>query len=98
MLWYQFGPFEAYYETGRHQELIVLADSTIKSAGGNVEEIYYWKGWGLISQGDIEGARQVWQQAVELNPNYKAAAAALETIDVSDPEGGQAAPAANAGG
>jgi hypothetical protein len=81
MLWYQFGPFRAYYETGRYQELIALADATIKSAGGNIEELYYWKGMGLIAQGDIEQGRQAWQRALELNPNYMEAAAALEALD-----------------
>ncbi len=32
MLWYQFGPFRAYYEVGRLQEVIYLADATTKTA------------------------------------------------------------------
>jgi hypothetical protein len=92
MLWYQFGPFRAYYETGRYQELIALADATIKSAGGNIEELYYWKGMGLIAQGDIEQGRQAWQQAVELNPNYVEAAAALEALDGPGSQGRQTEP------
>jgi tetratricopeptide (TPR) repeat protein len=79
MLWYQFGPFRAYYEAGRYEELIALADATIATAG-NVEETYYWKGLGLAAQGDTAGARQAWQRAVELNPNYAEAAAALATL------------------
>lgn len=79
MLWYQFGPFRAYYETGRYQELIVLADATIRTAG-DIEEVYYWKGLGLTAQGNIAGARQAWQRALELNPNYAEAAAALTAI------------------
>ena len=31
MLWYQFGPFEAYYETGRYDEVIALADATLQT-------------------------------------------------------------------
>jgi hypothetical protein len=79
MLWYQFGPFRAYYEAGRYDELIALADATIATAG-NVEETYYWKGLGLAAQGDTAGARLAWQRAVELNPSYAEAAAALATI------------------
>lgn len=76
MLWYQFGPFQAYYETARYQEVVALANVTIKTTD-SVEEIYYWKGMGLKAQGDIAGARQAWQRALELNPNYAEVAAAL---------------------
>jgi tetratricopeptide (TPR) repeat protein len=79
MLWYQVGPFRAYYETGRYTELLALADATI-ATGGNIEETYYWRGLGLAAQGDVSGARQAWQRAVELNPNYAEAAAALAAI------------------
>jgi tetratricopeptide (TPR) repeat protein len=98
MLWYQFGPFRAYYETGRYQELIALADATIKAAGGNIEELYYWKGLGLIAQGDIEQGRQAWQRAIELNPNYTEAAAALEDLDGPGSQGRRTEPKHGAGG
>jgi tetratricopeptide (TPR) repeat protein len=76
MLWYQFGPFRAYYETGRYEELTSLAKATLATAG-NIEEIYYWRGMGLAGQGDTAGARRAWQRALELNPHYTAATAAL---------------------
>jgi tetratricopeptide (TPR) repeat protein len=98
MLWYQFGPFRAYYETGRYQEVIVLADATIRSAGGNIEELYYWKGAGLAAQGDTEAARQAWQQALEANPTYREAAAALAGLDSPDSDGEQSPAAAGRGG
>jgi len=86
MLWYQFGPFRAYYETGRYQELTVLAEATI-ATDGEIEETYYWKGLGLAAQGDLAGARQAWQHALGLNPNYAAAVAALAAGDAALPEG-----------
>ena len=76
MLWYQFGPFKAYYETGHYEELDSLTKATLATAG-NIEELYYWKGMGLAGQGDAAGARRAWQRALELNPNYAPAAAAL---------------------
>lgn len=86
MLWYQFGPFRAYYETGRYQELTTLAEATI-ATDGEIEETYYWKGKGLAAQGDLTGARQAWQHAVGLNPNYTAAASALAAGDAPLSEG-----------
>jgi tetratricopeptide (TPR) repeat protein len=79
MLWYQFGPFRAYYEAGRIDELIALADATIATVG-NVEETFYWKGKGLQAKGDIESARQQYRRAAELNSNYSDAAAALAEL------------------
>lgn len=79
MLWYQFGPFRAYYEAGRIDELIALADATIATVG-NIEETYYWKGKGLQARGDVEGARQNYRRAVELNSNYPEAASALAEL------------------
>jgi len=76
MLWYQFGPFRAYYETGLYDELIALAEATIRTRG-YVEEIYYWKGLGLAAKGNIQAARAAWQQALDLNPRYADAALAL---------------------
>jgi tetratricopeptide (TPR) repeat protein len=79
MLWYQFGPFLAYYESGRYDELIALADATIATAG-NIEETFYWKGKGLQAKGDLAGARQNFQRAVDLNGNYPAAQQALAEL------------------
>jgi tetratricopeptide (TPR) repeat protein len=80
MLWYQFGPFQAYYETGRYQEVVALSDATIKTTS-SVEEIYYWKGMALKAQGDVAGARQAWQRALELNPHYAEATAVLAGLE-----------------
>ena len=69
MLWYQFGPFRAYYETGRHDEVIALANATIATAK-QAEEAYYWRGLAEKAKGDANAARASWQKALELNPHY----------------------------
>ncbi len=79
MLWYQFGPFQAYYHQGRHQEVITLADATIKTAV-NDEELFYWKGLAQQALGDVEGARASLQQAVKLRPSYQDAVDALDKV------------------
>ena len=76
MLWYQFGPFKAYYETGRYAEIIVLADATIRTAQ-HVEELFFWRGLAQQAQGDLAAARESWQRALALNPHYVAARDAL---------------------
>ena len=76
MLWYQFGPFAAYFEVGRYQEVLALTEATLKTTT-DVEELYYWRGRALAALGDGEGARQAFARAVALNPGYAAAAAEL---------------------
>jgi len=80
MLWYQFGPFRAYYETGRQDEVIALANATIATAK-QVEEAFYWRGLAEKAKGDTTAARASWQRALELNPRYADAAAALTSLD-----------------
>ena len=83
MLWYQFGPFQAYYEMGRHQEVIGLADATIRTAK-NDEELFYWKGLSQLALGDIPGARASLSQAVKLRPTYELAVAALDGLPAAE--------------
>jgi len=79
MLWYQFGPYDAYYKTGRYEDVILLADVTLKDRP-YFEESYYYKGLALAAMGDEDGARQNLERAVVFNPNFNPAVEALETL------------------
>lgn len=79
MLWYQFGPFEAYYHAGRYEELISLARATL-DVTEHVEEVHYWLGMGLLKTGDVEGARKAFRRALKQKPDYVEAAEALAAI------------------
>lgn len=71
MLWYQFGIYEAYYQLGRYQDIVTLADTTLETQGGqNVEETYYYKALAQGALGDRVSARQNLERAVQLNPNF----------------------------
>jgi tetratricopeptide (TPR) repeat protein len=78
MLWYQHGPFEAYYATGRYDEMIALANATLKNA--QIEELYYWRGLAQQAKGDTTAAQASFRRALELNANYTAAAVALQSL------------------
>jgi tetratricopeptide (TPR) repeat protein len=81
MLWYQFGPYEAYYEVGRYEDVVVLADATLETQGGqNVEETYYFKGLAQAALGDVDGARVSLERSIALNPNFSRAAEALVSV------------------
>jgi tetratricopeptide (TPR) repeat protein len=79
MLWYQFGPFEAYHAVGRYDEVISLADATLRRVE-DVEELYYWKGRAFLAQGHVDLARRSFARAVELNVHYAEAARALADL------------------
>ena len=75
-MWYQFGAFEAYYESGRYEEVVALADATIKVTA-DVEEFHYWRGRALAALGDVEGARQSLERALTQRSDFPEAADAL---------------------
>jgi tetratricopeptide (TPR) repeat protein len=79
MLWYQFGPYEAYYQTARFEEVILLADTTLEDRP-YFEESYYYKGLAQAALGDSAGARENLQRAIDFNPNYAPAQVALAQL------------------
>ena len=68
MLWYQFGPYEAYYQVGRYEDVILLADTTLKDRP-YFEESFYYKGLALAAQGDEAAAQELFEKAATFNPN-----------------------------
>lgn len=81
MLWYQFGPYDAYLATGRYADALALAEATLGSQGGrNVEETYYYQGRALLATGDAAGARAAFRRVVALNPASAVGQAASEEL------------------
>jgi tetratricopeptide (TPR) repeat protein len=81
MLWYQFEPFRAYYETERISDLTALINSNLQTLGnGFVEETHYWQGKAYEAQGDTLQAQNAYRQAIQQNARYQAAIDALEQV------------------
>ena len=80
MLWYQFGPYESYYAIGRHDDVITLATTTLRTTS-NLEESYFWRGLAFLAQGDVGRARTELQAALRYNPNFRPAKEALESVE-----------------
>jgi tetratricopeptide (TPR) repeat protein len=81
MLWYQFGPYEAYLANGRTEDVFTLTEAMFSSQGGqNVEETYYYQGQARLALDDTAGATANFQTALQLNPNYIAAQTALDKM------------------
>jgi tetratricopeptide (TPR) repeat protein len=79
MLWYQFGPFEAYLAEGRLSDVMALANANLQQAN-DLEESHYYRGRALQAQGQLAAARAEFQTAVKLSPRYAAAVAALAAL------------------
>ncbi len=76
MTWYQFGWFEAYLHAGRYDDVLALADATIKVTP-NIEEMFYYKGLALKALGNFDEARSQFELALKYNPNFELARQAL---------------------
>lgn len=79
MTWYQFGWFEAYLAAGRYDDVVSLADATLKPDPYS-EEMYYYKGRVYAARGDVEAARAQYQLALQHNSNFSAAQQAMDAL------------------
>ena len=76
MTWYQFGWFEAYLAVNRLDDVMALADVTLKN-DPYAEEMYYYKGRVFQKCGDDNAAREQFNLALKHNPNFARARQAL---------------------
>ena len=84
MLWYQTGPYFAYYYSGRYQDVINLANATFDTVGDDVlEETWYWRGMAKLALGDTEGAIADLRESVRLHPDFAPGLNQLEQLGVS---------------
>jgi len=81
LMWYQDGPYAAYYHSGRYQDVINLAFATLINVDKPVlEETYYWRGMARAALGDRNGALEDLQLAYSLNPNSTPAGEAIQRL------------------
>jgi hypothetical protein len=86
LLWYQFGPYAAYYHTGRYEDVINLAYATLVNVDKPVlEETYYWRGMARAASGDREGAIEDLRRAADLNARSTDAAEQLRLLGLEYP-------------
>lgn len=81
MMWYQFGPLEAYNAVGRYDDTMALTSANLNDGGGQwVEETFYYRGVARELAGDTARALENYQQAVFLNNNYAEAREARDRL------------------
>lgn len=71
MMWYQTGPYFAYYYSGRYQDVINLATQTIDSASEPyLEESFYWRAQAYVAIGYTQNAIEDLKKSLEYHPNF----------------------------
>ncbi len=86
IVWYQTGPFFAYYYTGRYQDVIDLANTAIDLAtrGPFLEESFYWRGRARAALGDTAGAIDDLQTSLKYHPDFPPSVELLSQMGVSN--------------
>jgi tetratricopeptide (TPR) repeat protein len=82
MMWYQFGPYAAYFEQGHYDAVIELTTATLRRVK-NLEESLYWRGRAYAATSNEIAARADLEQALKYNPNFAPAREALYQLNAT---------------
>lgn len=81
MVWYQTGPYYAYYYSGRYYDVISLAETTIASTSEPYfEETYYWRAMAYNALGEVEKAHADLDECLTLHSGFPACETLLHQI------------------
>lgn len=82
MLWYQTGPYFAYFYSGRYWDTLNLAETTLNTLQSekNIEETFYWRGMAKAALGDRAGAIEDFRQSLRYHPDFAPALAQLNQL------------------
>lgn len=84
MLWYQVGPYEAYYYTGRYKDVVSITYKTIKDANTPaLPETFLWSGRANVALGNTNTAIFDFKRALQWHPGWVPALAELEKLGVT---------------
>jgi tetratricopeptide (TPR) repeat protein len=71
IMWYQTGPYWAYYYTGQYQKVIDLANHTLSTPiTPTLEESIYWRGMARLALGETGNAVEDFRETVYLNHSF----------------------------
>lgn len=84
MIWYQTGPYYAYYYAGRYADVINLANTTLEAMSEPVlEESYYWRAQAELAQGNQTDAVNDLNQSLTVHPGFGPSLALLNQLGVA---------------
>ncbi len=86
MMWYQTGPYWAYYYSARYTDVINLATTTLDAMSEPVlEESYYWRALAREALGDVAGAIEDWQTSLKHHPGFEPSLSQLSRLGLEIP-------------
>jgi tetratricopeptide (TPR) repeat protein len=82
MMWYQTGPYWAYFYSARYQDVVNLANLTLTEtiSKPTLEESIYWRGRAMYMIGNTQDAVDDFREALRLHPNWPPAIQALQDL------------------
>ena len=82
MMWYQTGPYKAYFYTNRFSDVINLADTTLNDTISEpvLEESLYWRGRAYYMAGKTDLAVKDYRDALKVHPKWVVATQALQDL------------------
>ena len=82
IMWYQTWPFWAYYYSGRYQDVISLADTTLNDTISEpvLEESLYWRGRAEVMIGDPPSAIKDYRDSLDIHPGFVPSIQALQEL------------------
>lgn len=84
MMWYQTGPYKAYFYSGRYTDVVNLASVTFETIEPDfLEETLYWRGQAYYMIGDTQSAIADYRTALEIHPGWAPAVQALQDLGVA---------------
>jgi hypothetical protein len=84
MMWYQTGPYFAYFYTNRYTDVINLATTTLEDtiSAPVLEESLLWRGRAYYMIGDTESAIKDYRAALKVHVNWEPAVQALQDLGI----------------
>ena len=71
IVWYQTGPYYAYYYSGRYYDVISLAETTLASTQEPyLEESHYWRAMAYVALGEFEKAQEDVETCLQLHTGF----------------------------
>jgi tetratricopeptide (TPR) repeat protein len=82
MMWYQTGPYKAYFYTNRFSDVINLATTTLNDTISEpvLEESLYWRGQAYYMAGKTDLAIKDYRDALKVHPQWIPASQALQDL------------------
>lgn len=84
MLWYQPGPYQAYFRMGRYRDVINLATTTLSTTTSpglpGMEEAFYWRALAYLATDQRERGLAGLRDALTAHPGYPPALTELQRL------------------